>query len=72
MTREQLLRFVRTRNESEFNSNLQVWSDADACGFKVEELGEVEKLGEGHYRWRTPHGALIENPDGRWELIDPA
>lgn len=74
MTKEQLLRFCRIRNASEFSSNLQFSIDADTAGFNVRELGQAVKREVGGYRWETEHGVLIEHTDGRrfpYELIEP-
>lgn len=60
LTEAKLKRFVKVRNESEFNSNLQFWSDATDCGFCIKELGDPEKVDVGHYRWKTPFGDLVE------------
>ena len=67
MTKEQLLKFIRIRNRSEFTSNLQFGIDADEAGFKVEELGSPSRTwdesGQANgYRWETPFGELRE----RW------
>lgn len=55
-----LEKFVRTRNKSGFASNLQFAFDADACGFKVEDLGDAKKTDDGIYYWETPFGMLVE------------
>ena len=60
LTLKKLERFVNTRNRSEFNSNLQFQIDASSCGFKVSDLGDVKKTGDGTYYWITPHGMLVE------------
>lgn len=65
MTREQLLRFVEMRNRSGFASNLAFQVDADYCGFRAEDLGEVEhdiEVGTGQdiWRWHTKWGVLEE------------
>ena len=59
MTRKQLERFVNIRNKSGFASNLQFQIDANKCGFKISDLGEVIKYDWG-YEWQTPHGKLQE------------
>ena len=54
MTKKQLLRFVKTRNASGFASNLQFQIDAEACGFRCEELGEGRRVpiqGTVGYEW---------------------
>lgn len=63
LTRERLERFVKIRNKAEFHSNLQFQSDANACGFSVHDLGDVEKVVDTNVRqyvWQTPVGTLIE------------
>ena len=67
LTMKQLRKFVKTRNTSGFSSNLQFQIDANACGFEVKDLGDVEKFtldGFGGYRWTVPtkdrHVMLIE------------
>ncbi len=60
MTKNQLIKFVKLRNQSEFASNLAFGSDADACGFDGKELGKPDRyLGDG-WTWATPHGFLVE------------
>lgn len=59
MTRKQLERFVKVRNKSGFASNLQFQIDANECGFKVLDLGDVLKVADG-YIWHTPHGRIRE------------
>lgn len=64
MTKTQLKKFLKLRNSSEFTSNLQFQIDADACGFRVSELGkakEVKLLSDvSAWVWKTEHGYLIE------------
>lgn len=60
ITRKKLEKFVATRNRSEHQSNLQFQIDAEGCGFRLKDLPEVEKIGPGHYVWRTRFGDLIE------------
>jgi hypothetical protein len=61
MTKAQLKRFVSRRNKSEFQTNLQFKIDAEACGFRISELGEARKIGDHMYIWDTPHGFLREH-----------
>lgn len=68
ITKAQLEKFVRVRNASPFNSNLQFGFDASGCGFSDRELGVVSRRQEGGYRWDTEHGALIEDTDGKLRL----
>ncbi len=65
MTKAQLKKFVVRRNKSEFQTNLQFQIDAEACGFRIGDLGEVRPLNVGEglpkaYEWTTPHGVLRE------------
>lgn len=57
LTKAQLRRFVQRRNQSGFNTNLQFQIDANECGFKVSDLGDVTKLtvdGFTAYLWNVP------------------
>lgn len=38
VTRKQIDRFVKRRNKSDFNTNLQFQIDANACGFRVDDI----------------------------------
>ena len=69
LNKSNLLKFVRIRNESGFSSNLQFSIDAGEAGFDVDELGAVTKNDDGGYEWQTPHGRLVEHPNGQMELI---
>lgn len=60
MTIDQIRRFIRIRNISEFSSNLQFAIDADEAGLNLDELGNGVRIAEGHYEWQTPFGTLIE------------
>ncbi len=73
MTKEQLEKFIKIRNESPFNSNMQFQIDANAAGFDNKELGEAQKIdfNDGYgWQWITPHGRLIESPAGRLTLLN--
>jgi hypothetical protein len=62
MTKKQLEKFVKLRNKSPHASNLQFQIDAEECGFKVSDLGEIRVIGDDHfYMWDTPHGFLREH-----------
>lgn len=61
MTKAQLLKFIKMRNRSEYNSNMQFQSDAEDCGFNARDLGDVVKDEHGDYVWTTPHGKLREH-----------
>jgi len=74
MTKQQLVKFVKTRNASEYLSNMQWQTDAEECGFKSTELGEPKNLLNmenqlGGYFWETEHGCLVEAPFQRPRLI---
>jgi hypothetical protein len=71
-SKAQLLRFVKIRNESGFQSNLQFQFDASECGFEVRDLDGPYRYEPGGWRWFTPHGELIEHPGGRMELKEAA
>lgn len=60
MTKNQLLKFVKIRNESEFQTNLQFMLDLQQCGLSVKDFEGPRKVAEGHWEWDTPHGTLIE------------
>jgi hypothetical protein len=68
MTKRQLERFVRIRNKSPFNNNLQFQLDASTAGIAIVDLGKVEPREGGGYQWATPHGLLIEQPNGQMVL----
>lgn len=77
MTKAQLLKFIKTRNASDHQSNLQFQFDLEACGMKLADLGDAFKVKEGRYWWETPHGLLIEewgkmrlDPDGVIKVKD--
>jgi hypothetical protein len=59
MTRAQIKAFIKRRNESEFQTNLQFGLDAHAIGFKVEDLGPAVKESWGFW-WDTVYGRLEE------------
>lgn len=69
-TKKQIGRFIKIRNASGFSSNLQFSIDAREAGFDVNDLGEAFKLEEGGYGWSTPHGQLIEKPNGQTKLVE--
>ena len=61
LTKPKLLKFIKIRNKSPYNSNLQFSIDADSCGIKLEDLGEVKKLEDGYgWEWDTEFGKLQE------------
>lgn len=60
LTKKQLMKFIKVRNASHYHTNLQFQFDADACGFKVSDLGVPVKVGEGDYQWKTAFGTLRE------------
>jgi hypothetical protein len=70
MTRAQLDRFVKLRNESEFFSNLQFQFDLETVGLKLADLGEARRVWDANgqangYRWDTSAGTLREGPNNR-------
>jgi hypothetical protein len=68
MTKNQLLKFIRIRNRSGFNTNLQFLLDLHEAGIAAKDLGNATRAEAGGYQWRTEHGLLVELPDGRMEL----
>lgn len=65
-TEQNLRKFIRTRNNSRHNSNMQFSIDLRACGISAIDLGDAERI-EGGYQWRTAHGKLKE-VNGRMSL----
>lgn len=60
ITMEKLRDFIRRRNESEFQTNLQFQIDLDAAGIMAEMLPKAEKV-DGGYKWDLGEiGTLIE------------
>ncbi len=70
ITKRQMARFIKMRNSSDFQSNLQFQIDAEACGFRPSDLGDVKKIEEGEYVWQTPYGTLREKY-GKMSLDPP-
>jgi len=68
MTRDQLKRFIKVRNRSDFATNLQFQIDAEYCGFRVGDLGTAKKVEDGVYQWQTPFG-LLREAHGHLELV---
>jgi hypothetical protein len=67
ISKTQLKKFVRVRNESEFSSNLQFQIDAQECGFEAKDLGDPRRVMDTRYDnhpvgycWVTEHGVLVE------------
>lgn len=60
MTKQQLMRFIKRRNASMFDTNLQFQIDAEACGFRIGDLGKATWNGYNAYVWETPYGTLRE------------
>lgn len=60
ITIAQARKFVRIRNKSEFNNNLQFGIDCRSAGFSVKELGQALKIADGHFEWHFPWGKLVE------------
>lgn len=69
MTKKQLMKFIRLRNKSQFDSNFAFMSDCDIAGFKHGELGQVKHLPHAKlirdryfsFYWDTPFGILVEH-----------
>lgn len=69
MTEEQLRKFIKIRNKSEFDTNFAFMSDCDLAGFECKELGQAvhlphaEKIGDRYFSfyWITPFGILVEH-----------
>lgn len=68
LSKAALLKFVGIRNESGFSSNLQFSFDAATAGVDLDLLGDARKSEDGGYEWQTPHGLLVELPNGQMEL----
>jgi hypothetical protein len=69
LSKPALLKFIRIRNKSGFSSNLQFAIDATEAGVDVDLLGDAMKADDGGYEWQTPHGLLVERPNGQLELV---
>jgi hypothetical protein len=69
LNKSALLKFIRIRNKSGFSSNLQFSFDAREAGINLDLLGDARKSDGGGYEWQTPHGLLVEHPDGQMELV---
>lgn len=69
MTLNQLKKFIKYRNQSEFDSNLSFMFDCDRAGFKHGELGQAKhlphakKIGNQYWSfyWDFPFGILVEH-----------
>lgn len=69
MTLNQLKKFIKLRNKSEFDSNLSFMFDCTAAGFEHRELGQAKhlphapKIGDRYWSfyWTTPFGVLVEH-----------
>ena len=68
MKRDQLSKFIKRRNESDFQTNLQFEIDIRACGLEVDDLGKAKKVEDGSYEWTTPFGKLVEK-HGKLSLV---
>lgn len=63
LTYNKLKRFMKLRNSSRFNSNLQFDLDLNECGLTIYSLGKTNcHLGnyESFYWWDTEFGLLVE------------
>lgn len=64
---KQLRRFVSKRNKSEYSGNLQFDIDANSCGFKAKDLGDVVSFtidGFRGYEWK------VDTDEGKARLIE--
>lgn len=61
MNLKQMQKFVKLRNRSSFNTNLQFMIDMDECGIEAKELENCTNLNDriGCW-WDTPVGVLVE------------
>ena len=55
-----LRKFVKIRNVSGFQSNLQFSFDLEEAGLQMSDMPEVQKIAENHYVWDFPCGRLTE------------
>jgi hypothetical protein len=61
MTRKQMDKFIRLRNNSSFNTNLQFAIDMGTAGIGPKELDNATNLnGRIGCWWDTPVGVLVE------------
>jgi hypothetical protein len=75
----QLSRFIRRRNRSSLQTNLQFGADANACGFPVAALGPARSFmlaGLEGFLWTVPTGdggtvRLVEYCSTLWSDRDP-
>lgn len=65
MTKAQLEKFIKIRNKSDYQSNLQFLIDARSCGLDLKELGNPKRQknedGFEDFVWGTPFGKLVEH-----------
>jgi hypothetical protein len=72
VTKANIQKFVKRREGSQFNTNLQVMIDASECN--VEEYIIKQPIWDGDkWIWDTPWGEVIEDTskvggEGRWSL----
>ncbi len=67
LTLAKLEDFIRRRNTSEFQTNLQFQIDMDCAGIVAEDFPQATKRAWG-YSWETPFGRLEERR-GKLKLI---
>lgn len=60
ITEAKIAKFIKIRNESPHQSNMQFEFDARQAGFSVADMPKPEKVDEGHYVWHFPFGKLVE------------
>lgn len=59
ITKKNIEKFIKVRNDATYHTNLQFQIDADACGFSTAELPAAQKV-DGAWRWDLPFGTLVE------------
>ena len=60
MTKEQLLKFIELQNSRKTNGVWECQLDAEAAGFKFNELPKATYGHDGSYPVETPHGIMFE------------
>jgi hypothetical protein len=67
LTMKQLKKFVKMRNESGFQGNLQFYFDAEECGISPTVFEQPKKIAnDGGYFWKLDAGTVVERA-GRLE-----
>lgn len=71
LTKAKVEKFIRIRNKSRFNSNLQFQIDAQEAGIRMDDLPKAEPLEIGAYAWDLGKlGRLVER-NGKLILHPP-